>query len=300
MRLNPLFPLLLFFGIPALAQHNPLVAPDSLDQMAWGNTRYNAMDLEERIGQLFMASVASNQDRASTDKLLELVRDHGLGGIIFMSGHPVKQAQLANRYQAGAKVPLLIGLDGEWGLAMRLDATYAFPWNMTLGAIRNNDLVEKVGRQIGGHAKRLGVHINFAPVLDVNNNPLNPIIGNRSFGEDPVNVALKGAAFVKGMESAGVLASGKHFPGHGDTATDSHKALPTIGSSRALLDSIELVPFQHVMDQGLSSIMVAHLELPALESRPGHPSSLSRDIVTGLLQREMGFEGLIVTDRSEE
>src|SRR5690606_38846370 len=163
MRLNPLFPLLLFFGIPALAQHNPLVAPDSLDQMAWVNTRYNAMDLEERIGQLFMVSVGSNQDKASTDKIGKLVREEKLGGLIFMSGNPVRQAQLTNAYQSQAKVPLLIGMDAEWGLAMRLDSTYAFPWNMTLGAITDEKLVGKVGRQIGLHAKRLGVHINFAP-----------------------------------------------------------------------------------------------------------------------------------------
>src|SRR5690606_21191673 len=186
---------------------------------------------------------------------------------------PIRQAQLTNAYQSQAKVPLLIGMDGEWGLAMRLDSTYAFPWNMTLGAITDEKLVEKVGRQIGLHAKRLGVHINFAPVLDVNNNPQNPIIGNRSFGENPVNVALKGAAFVQGMEGAGVLSSGKHFPGHGNTATDSHKALPIITSSRELLDSIELVPFQHLVDKGLSSMMIGHLELPALEDRPGDRKS---------------------------
>ena len=296
MRLNLFFPLFLLVGIPLMGQHNPLVVQDSLAQAAWVQTRYNSMDLEERIGQLFMVSIASNQDQASTDHIRSLVRDEHIGGVIFLSGSPLKQARLTNSYQSQAKIPLLIGLDAEWGLAMRLDSTYAFPWNMTLGAIRDNDLVEKVGHQIGKHAKRMGVHINFAPVLDVNNNPQNPIIGNRSFGEDPVNVALKGAAFAKGMEAAGVLSNGKHFPGHGDTATDSHKALPTITSNRALLDSIELVPFQHLIDQGLSSVMIAHLELPALEQRPGHPSSLSKDIVTGLLQNEMGFEGLIFTD----
>jgi len=296
MRLNLFFPLFLLFSIPLFGQHNPLVVQDSLAQAAWVQTRYNSMDLEERIGQLFMVSIASNQDKASTDHIRSLVRDEHIGGVIFLSGSPLKQAQLTNNFQSQAKIPLLIGLDAEWGLAMRLDSTYAFPWNMTLGAIRDNDLVEKVGNQIGNHAKRLGVHINFAPVLDVNNNPQNPIIGNRSFGEDPVNVALKGVAFAKGMEAAGVLSNGKHFPGHGDTATDSHKALPVINSNRALLDSIELVPFQHLIDQGLSSMMIAHLELPALEERPGYPSSLSKDIVTGLLQEEMGFQGLIFTD----
>src|SRR5690606_32347943 len=198
--------------------------------------------------------------------------DEGIGGVIFLTGTPVRQAKLTNEYQSRSKIPLLIGMDAEWGLGMRLDSTYAFPWNMTLGAIRDSSLVEKVGHQIGKHTKRLGVHINFAPDLDVNNNPQNPIIGNRSFGEDPINVAKKGAAFVKGMEAAGVLSSGKHFPGHGDTATDSHKALPIINSSREVLDSIELRPFQKVLQNGLSSVMIAHLDVPSLESREGHPS----------------------------
>jgi beta-glucosidase-like glycosyl hydrolase/CubicO group peptidase (beta-lactamase class C family) len=254
------------------------------------------MSLQERIGQLFMVSVASNQDKASTDNIQKLVDEEGIGGVIFLTGTPVRQAKLTNEYQSKSKIPLLIGMDAEWGLAMRLDSTYAFPWNMTLGAIQDSTLVEKVGHQIGKHAKRLGVHINFAPDLDVNNNPQNPIIGNRSFGEDPVNVAKKGAAFVKGMEAAGVLSCGKHFPGHGDTATDSHKALPIINSSREVLDSIELHPFQKVMQDGLSSVMIAHLDVPSLESREGHPSSLSKAIVTGLLQEEMGFGGLIFTD----
>nr|WP_318345084.1 glycoside hydrolase family 3 N-terminal domain-containing protein [Muricauda sp. D6] len=279
-----------------MGQKNPLVTQDSLAQMAWVENKYNNMSLQERIGQLFMVSVASNQDKASTDKIQKLVGELGIGGVIFLTGTPVRQAKLTNAYQSQSKVPLLIGMDAEWGLAMRLDSTYAFPWNMTLGAIQDSTLVEKVGHQIGQHAKRLGVHINFAPDLDVNNNPQNPIIGNRSFGEDPINVGKKGTAFVKGMEAAGVLSCGKHFPGHGDTATDSHKALPIISSSRKMLDSIELRPFQKVMQHGLSSVMIAHLDVPSLESREGHPSSLSKDIVTGLLQEEMGFEGLIFTD----
>lgn len=269
---------------------------DSLAQMAWVENQYNKMSLQERVGQLFMVSVASNQDKASTDRIKKLVQDEGIGGVIFLTGTPIRQAKLTNAYQSQSKIPLLIGMDAEWGLSMRLDSTYAFPWNMTLGAIQDSSIVEKVGHQIGKHAKRLGVHINFAPDLDVNNNPKNPIIGNRSFGEDPHNVAKNGSAFAKGMEAAGVLSCGKHFPGHGDTATDSHKALPIINSSREQLDSIELHPFQKVMANGLSSVMIAHLDVPSLESREGHPSSLSKDIVTGLLQEEMGFEGLIFTD----
>lgn len=296
MRSNLYFPLFILLCFQVAGQKHPLITQDSLDQMAWVENQYNTMSLQERVGQLFMVSIASNQDKAATDRIKKLVRDEGIGGVIFLRGTPLRQAKLTNEYQSSSKIPLLIGLDAEWGLSMRLDSTYAFPWNMTLGAIQDSSVVEKVGHQIGKHAKRLGVHINFAPDLDVNNNPKNPIIGNRSFGEDPINVAQKGNAFVKGMEAAGILSCGKHFPGHGDTATDSHKALPIITSSREQLDSIELHPFQKVIPNGLSSVMIAHLDVPSLESREGHPSSLSKDIVTGLLQEEMGFQGLIFTD----
>ncbi|MCK0159293.1 glycoside hydrolase family 3 N-terminal domain-containing protein [Allomuricauda sp. F6463D] len=296
MRTNLFVSLFILTFSHAFGQINPLVVKDSVAQMAWVENQYNNMSLKERIGQLFMVSVASNQSKTSTNKVKELVREHDIGGVIFLAGGPVKQAQLTNEYQAVSKVPLLIGSDAEWGMAMRLDSTYAFPWNMTLGAIQDSTIVEKVGNQIGRHAKRLGVHINFAPDLDVNNNPKNPIIGNRSFGEDPKNVARKGRAFVTGLEKAGVLSSGKHFPGHGDTATDSHKALPIINSSKERLDTIELYPFKKVMESGLSSTMVAHLDVPSLEPREGHPSTLSKNIVTGVLQDQMGFEGLIITD----
>nr|WP_245980604.1 glycoside hydrolase family 3 N-terminal domain-containing protein [Allomuricauda lutimaris] len=279
-----------------MGQINPLVVKDSIAQMAWVENQYANMSLQEKVGQLFMVSVASNQSKTATDRIKDLVKEQGIGGVIFLVGGPVQQAQLTNEYQSVSKIPLLIGSDAEWGMAMRLDSTYAFPWNMTLGAIQDSTIVEKVGYQIGKHAKRLGVHINFAPDLDVNNNPKNPIIGNRSFGEDPKNVAQKGRAFVRGMEKAGVLSSGKHFPGHGDTATDSHKSLPIINSSVEQLDTIELYPFKKVMESGLSSTMVAHLDVPSLEPREGHPSTLSKNIVTGVLQNQLGFEGLVITD----
>ncbi|MEZ4811220.1 MAG: glycoside hydrolase family 3 N-terminal domain-containing protein [Allomuricauda sp.] len=296
MRINLYIPLLLLFFLGAKGQNNPLVAQDSLAQLNWVETQYQKMSLEERVGQLFMVSIASSQNKAATDKITELIKEHGIGGVIFSTGGPVRQAKLTNAYQASSKIPLLIGMDAEWGLTMRLDSTYAFPWNMTLGAIKDSNIVEKVGFQIGKHAKRLGVHINFAPDIDVNNNPQNPIIGNRSFGEDPMNVAQKGIAFMKGMERAGVLSCGKHFPGHGDTETDSHKALPIINSSLERLDSIELYPFKELIHNGLSSMMVAHLDVPSLESREGYPSSLSRKIVSGVLQGELDFKGLIFTD----
>ncbi|TMM53808.1 beta-N-acetylglucosaminidase [Maribacter algarum] len=296
MRVLRVLPLFLLAVFCANAQSNPLVVKDSVSQKRWVDSKYNAMSLEERLGQLFMVSVASDQNKSATDKIAQLIRDEHIGGVIFSTGGPVRQAKLTNSYQKISKTPLLIGMDAEWGLSMRLDSTYAFPYNMTLGAISDNRIVEKVGKQIGKHAKRLGVHINFAPDVDININPRNPIIGSRSFGEDRENVTEKGVAFVKGMESAGVLSSGKHFPGHGDTATDSHKALPIIDFPKSRLDSIELYPYKKLIDAGVSSIMVAHLEVPALELKKGLPSSLSEQIISGILKEQMGFEGLIFTD----
>lgn len=296
MRTFNVLPFFLLTIFCLKAQKNPLVVDDSIAQLKWVEEKYKSMSLDERLGQLFMVSVASDQPKTATDKITSLIREEHIGGVIFSTGGPVRQAKLTNNYQKLSKIPLLVGMDAEWGLAMRLDSTYAFPWNMTLGAIQDNKIVEKVGRQIGKHAKRLGVHINFAPDIDININPKNPIIGNRSFGEDRENVTKKGIAFMKGMESTGVLSSGKHFPGHGDTATDSHHALPIINFSRKRLDSIEMYPYKYLIDSGLGSVMVAHLEVPALELKKGLPSSLSEQIITGVLKEEMGFKGLVFTD----
>jgi len=284
------------FCYSVLSAQNPLVTSDSLGQQAWVNSQYAQMSLDEKLGQLFMVSVASNQSKQTTDKIKNLIVQEHLGGVIFSKGGPERQAKLTNNYQAVSKIPLLIGMDAEWGLSMRLDSTYAFPWNMTLGAIQDSSIVERVGYQIGKHAKRLGVHINFAPDLDINTNPKNPIIGNRSFGENRDNVVQKGIAFIKGMERAGVLANGKHFPGHGDTEVDSHHNLPIIPFSRKRLDSLELYPFKKLIGSGLSSIMVAHLEVPALEMKKELPSSISEQIITGILKEELGYNGLIFTD----
>ncbi len=296
MRTNYFFYLLLFLISFSRAQDHPLVTKDSLAQVQWVNETYDRLSLEERIGQLFMIHVASNQDKTTTDKIGELIAEHGLGGVIFSKGGPVRQALLTNTYQENAKIPLLVGMDAEWGLSMRLDSTYAFPWNMTLGAIQDDSIVKEVGHRIGLHAKRLGVHINFAPDIDININPKNPIIGNRSFGEDKLNVAKKGIAYMQGLDQAGVLATAKHFPGHGDTATDSHKALPILDFTKERLDSIELAPFKALVNAGVSSVMVAHLDIPSLEPKEGFPSSLSEAIISGLLKEKLGFKGLIFTD----
>ncbi|WP_339609833.1 glycoside hydrolase family 3 N-terminal domain-containing protein [uncultured Planktosalinus sp.] len=278
-------------------QINPLqVLTDLENQQKWVDSTYSSLTLEEKVGQLFMVDLFSSESKAKVDSIKKLVTEYHIGGIIFSKGGPGRQARITNDFQSVTKVPLLIAMDAEWGLAMRLDSTFAFPWNMTLGAIEDPQLIFKVGKQIGEHNKRLGVHINFAPVVDINTNPNNPIIGNRSFGEDRDNVTLKSAAFMQGMQSAGVLANAKHFPGHGDTDSDSHKTLPSISFSKQRIDSIELYPYKELFKRGLASVMVAHLNVPSLEPRQNFPSSLSKPIVTDLLQRDLGFQGLIFTD----
>ncbi len=278
------------------AQYGPNTATDSVAQKLWVDQLYDKLTLEEKIGQLFMVIAQSDQSKKNTDKIKALIEEQGIGGVIFSLGGPMRQAKLTNEFQNASRIPLLIGMDAEWGLSMRLDSTYAFPWNLTLGAIKDSTTVAKVGYQIGKHARRLGVHINFAPDVDVNINPQNPIIGNRSFGEDPGNVSRKGSAFMAGMQSAGVLATAKHFPGHGDTATDSHHGLPIISADRNRLDSVELYPYRKLIRQGVNSVMVAHLEVPELEPDKAIPTSLSRKVIRGLLIEEMGFEGLVITD----
>jgi len=269
---------------------------DSDSETKWVDSIYSKMSLQEKIGQLFMISAYSNKDSVHAHSVEKLIQDYKVGGVIFFQGGPVRQAKLTNQYQAKSKIPLFVGIDAEWGLGMRLDSTYIYPWNMTLGAIQDLSLIENVGKNMANENKRIGVHFNFAPVLDINTNPKNPIIGNRSFGEDKVNVSNKAIALMKGVESQGVFSTGKHFPGHGDTSTDSHKALPLVDFSKERLDLVELYPYKRIFDEGLVSVMVAHLNIPSLEPRPNYPSSASYDIVTNLLQKQLGFEGLIFTD----
>ena len=278
-------------------QINPLIVNDDFEgQQRWVDSVYGNMALQEKVGQLFMVDVFSSDPKSKTNKVIDLIKNQYIGGIIFSKGGPKRQAKLNNQFQELSKTPLLIGMDAEWGLAMRLDSTYAYPWNMTLGAITDNKIIEKIGRRIGEHSKRLGVHINFAPVVDINTNPKNPIIGNRSFGEDKENVTLKSLAFLKGMQKVGILANAKHFPGHGDTDKDSHKTLPTVLFTKERLDSIELHPYKMLIQDGLSSVMVAHLNVPALEDKMDFPSSISKAIVSDLLKGQLGFNGLIFTD----
>ncbi|MDA7706416.1 serine hydrolase [Flavobacteriaceae bacterium] len=286
------------FSLSLIAQESssPLETPDFELQTKWVDSTYNALNLKEKIGQLYMVQVFSNQDQAKKKSILKLIDTNHIGGVIYSNGGPVRQASLNNELQAASRIPLLVGMDAEWGLSMRLDSTYAFPWNMTLGAVKNLDLIRQTGVQIGEHCKRIGVNFNFAPVVDINTNPKNPIIGNRSFGEDKEEVTKRALAFMEGMQSVGVLANAKHFPGHGDTSSDSHKTLPTIDFSAERIDSLELYPYKKLISKNLSSVMVAHLNVPNLDSRPNYPSSLSYPIVTDLLKEKLGFKGLIFTD----
>jgi beta-glucosidase-like glycosyl hydrolase/CubicO group peptidase (beta-lactamase class C family) len=277
-------------------QINPLVVKDSVAQIKWVDTLLNNMTIDEKIGQLFMVQAYSNKDEKHSRLIENFIKKYHIGGLIFMRGTPKKQAILNNKYQSISKIPLLIGFDGEWGLNMRLKNTYRFPWNMTLGAIQNNKLIEDFGKQVAKHCKRLGIHINFAPVVDININPKNPIIGNRSFGEKRENVTKKAMAFIKGMQDQHVLANAKHFPGHGDTASDSHKALPILDFSFERLDSIELYPYKQLIKSNLTSVMVAHLSVKALEPNEELPTSLSYRVITRLLKEKLNFKGLILTD----
>ena len=277
-------------------QIDPLLTKDIEAQQTWVQSQLKSMSLEEKIGQLFMVQAYSNKDAKHVKKIEAEIKKYHVGGLIFMQGTPEKQAELNNRYQKKSKLPLLIGFDGEWGLDMRLKNTFRYPWNMTLGAVENNMLIQQFGERLGVHCKRLGIHINFAPVVDINTNPDNPIIGNRSFGENKFNVTDKAIAFVKGMQSKGVLSNAKHFPGHGDTAKDSHKTLPQLKFDIERLENMEMYPYSKMFDSGLASIMAAHLSVPALEPDPAIPTSISYKVITKLLKNKMGFNGLVFTD----
>lgn len=262
----------------------------------WADSVFKSLSLEERIGQLFMVAAYSNKTAAHEQELANLIKKSHIGGLIFFQGGPERQVNMYNRLQAESKTPLWVGIDGEWGLSMRLDSTITFPRQMTLGAIQNDSLIYAMGVEFAQNFRRVGVHINFAPVVDINNNPANPVIGSRSFGENKLWVTRKSIAYMQGMQNNGVLANAKHFPGHGDTDTDSHHALPVIKQSADRMRNLELFPYTKMFDKGLASVMVAHLSVNAFDSIPNHPSTLSPQIISDLLKDEMGFKGLVFTD----
>jgi len=296
------FSAVLLVGLVSLGGGRPAhraagALPDFLAQPSpWADSVLATLDLDQRIAQLMMVAAYSNKDAKHVAEVEGLVRQYHIGGLIFFQARPVRQGVLSNRYQAAARTPLLIGMDLEWGLSMRLDSTLKFPRQMALGAMADEQGVERMGAEIARQMKRLGVHVSFSPDVDVNVNPANPVINERSFGESPELVARMGIAYMRGLQHGGIIATAKHFPGHGDTDKDSHKTLPLVSVSRQRLDSVELVPFQRLIDAGVAAMMVAHLEVPALDSTRALPSTMSKAITTGLLQEQMGFQGLVFTD----
>ncbi len=288
----------------SFAQIDPGFLRLNTAQKRWVDSTFRTLSQNEKIGQLVMVAAFSDPRRALIDTtfsnpryVAKLIEDYKIGGVVFFQGAPVQQANLTNRFQKLSKTPLLIAMDSEWGIAMRLDSTVRFPYQMTLGAMQGNDeLVYKMGQALARHSKRLGMHVNFAPVADVNNNPNNPVINFRSFGENKYRVFEKAYAYMKGMDDGGLLTSAKHFPGHGDTGVDSHADTPVIPHNRTRIDSLELYPFRELIKRGLSGVMTAHLSIPALDTTRNLPATLSRKVVTDLLQKELNFKGLVYSD----
>lgn len=262
----------------------------------WVDDVFSKMSIDEKIAQLIIAEVRPSKGQKHLDFVDTLVSKYKVGGLIFFRTDPQNLFLLSQKYQSMATVPLLVSIDGEWGLSMRLDNTISYPFQIGLGGIQDEKLIYQMGRDIGKQCKRLGIHMNFAPVIDVNNNPENPVINFRSFGEDPDNVARKGWLYAKGLQDEGIIACAKHFPGHGDTKTDSHKDLPVISHSRSRLDSIELKPFRYLIDSGVLSIMTAHVFMPAIDTTSNLAISLSPEGVNNLLKKELKFKGLAITD----
>lgn len=274
----------------------PSAAPNHKHTGTWAQNTFDAMTVDERLAQLFMIEVRPTYGAKHLSNVEQMIKEHQVGGIIFFKGNPTEQVQLTNKYQNLSKTKMLVAIDGEWGLAMRLSNTISYPYQLGLGGIQDESVIYEMGMEIGRQCKRMGIHVNFAPVIDINNNPNNPVINYRSFGENPTNVSNKGWAYAKGMQDAGVIACAKHFPGHGDTDVDSHKDLPVINHSMDRLRSVEFVPFEHLTREGVMSVMTAHLSIPAIDDRKNIAVSISDKAINGILRREMGFTGLSFTD----
>ena len=296
MRLISIF--ILFISVlKAQNSLDPLLEKDFKGQSKWVDSIYNTMNIDEKIGQLFMTRISSALGQNSFDSTYENISKNHIGGLILSKGSPSISNRWINALQKKSKLPLIVGMDAEWGASMRYDSIKKFPWNMTLGAIQNDELIEEIGYKIGTELKALGININFSPVVDINTNPLNPIIGNRSFGEDKIEVYRKSLKMMKGMHRAGILTCAKHFPGHGDTVKDSHYDLPLVKFDKIRIDSVELYPYKKLIPQGISAIMIGHLNYQALDN--GIPSSLSKKVVDSLLLKELEFKGLVITDALE-
>ncbi len=262
----------------------------------WVKKQFNALNLDQKIAQLMVLRAHSAWDEKKIDTLSQLIKQYNVGGLCFFQGGPVREAMQTNYYQSIAKTPLLITMDAEWGVGMRLDSVDMFPRQLLMGAIASDKLVYQMGEAVAAQCKRLGIQVNYAPDIDINNNPSNPVINDRSFGQNKERVIQHGIAYMKGMQDNGIMATAKHFPGHGDVNVDSHLDIPIINKSRAELDSLELAPFRALIKAGIGSVMVAHLSVPAIDSTPKYATSLSSKAVHDLLKKELGFTGLSVTD----
>lgn len=301
MRLNIWFATICFIlclgSLSAQEGYNGDLSRTNPTERAWVDSVFQTLSPAQRLGQLFMLRAHSNLGADHVAQVERAIQQYQVGGLCFFQGTPEMQAQLTNRYQRQSKIPLLISMDAEWGLNMRLkESTIGFPKQLALGAIQDNSLIYDMGAEIARQMNRLGVHVSFSPVLDINNNPANPVIGPRSFGESRYLVTAKAYQYMRGLQDHNIMACAKHFPGHGDTDVDSHYDLPVIPFDRNRLDSLELYPFRVLAQKNIGSFMVAHLSVPALDDRPNRPTTLSRNTVTNLLRREMDFSGLIYTD----
>ncbi|MGE4512961.1 MAG: glycoside hydrolase family 3 protein [Chryseobacterium sp.] len=289
---------LLFLSSKLTAQYIPqnLSKEDLRKANHWVDKTYKHLSQEERLGQLFIVALYTNKGENEISNVRNIVVNDKIGGLILMQDDAAREISLVNEFQQKSKVPLMIGMDAEWGVYQRIATAHKFPWAMTLGAIQDKNLIHQMSAKIAEDCHRMGINWDFAPVVDVNTNPNNPIIGNRSFGSEVNNVISSALAYANGLQDNNILAAIKHFPGHGDTSTDSHLDLPVVSHNLERLNSIELAPFKALMNKGIGGVMVAHLYVPSLESGKGIPASVSKNIVTGLLKDQLGYNGLIITD----
>ena len=297
-KYTPSYILLLFFSLHLSAQYQPKnISKEDLKKAdQWVNRTYNSLSQDQKLGQLFIVALYTNKGEDHISNVRRIVEQEQIGGLILMQDDAAREITLVNEFQSKSKVPLMIGMDAEWGLFQRIAAAHKFPWAMTLGAIQDKNLITQMAAKIAEDSKRMGINWDFAPVVDVNTNPDNPIIGNRSFGSEVQNVINSALAYSNGLQDNRILAAIKHFPGHGDTSTDSHFDLPVVAHNLDRLNAVELAPFKALMDKGIGGVMVAHLYVPALEKENGIPASISKNIITGLLKEKFGYKGLIITD----
>jgi beta-glucosidase-like glycosyl hydrolase len=288
----------LFISLNLSAQYQPknISKEDLKKANQWVDKTYKSLSQDEKLGQLFIVALYTNRGEDEISKVRSIVNNDKIGGLILMQDDAAREINLVNEFQQKSKIPLMIGMDAEWGLYQRIATAHKFPWAMTLGAIQNKNMIQQMSAKIAEDCHRMGINWDFAPVVDVNTNPNNPIIGNRSFGSEVNNVISSALSYANGLQDNNILAAIKHFPGHGDTSTDSHLDLPVVSHNLERLNNVELAPFKALMDKGIGGVMVAHLYVPALEPAKGIPASVSKNIITGLLKNKLGYKGLIITD----